>query len=107
MVINPAFIEEHQQIVDDPSLLNEENVKKRMMPCIVFLDSLKAHGKVQVGKNIRKWLNFEWKRKQRCCFRTANQDSPAEPSDKQVFTPINMQIVSPSGKSLFGLMLHF
>jgi hypothetical protein len=106
VVINPAFIEDHQEIVDDPSLLNEENRKKRM-PCIVFLDSLKAHGKAQVGKNIRKWLNFEWKRRQSGGFRTSNQDSPAEKSSKQVFTSINMQIVSPRGKSLFGLMVHF
>jgi Ulp1 family protease len=31
-------------------------------PCIIFLDSLKAHQKAQVAKNVRAWLNAEWKR---------------------------------------------
>jgi hypothetical protein len=98
VVINPAAIEHHQEIVDSPHLLDKKN-KKRPMPCIVFLDSLKAHGKAMVGRNVRKWLNFEWNRRESGGTRSALHDGPAERSDKQVFTANNMQIVSPRGTS--------
>ena len=32
------------------------------VPCIIFLDSLKAHQKKAVAANVEKWLNHEWQK---------------------------------------------
>ena len=44
---------------------NEETLKHQKMevPCIIFLDSLKAHQKNVVACNVRRWLNHEWKKR--------------------------------------------
>lgn len=43
---------------------NEETLEHTQMevPCIIFLDSLKAHQKNVVAGNVRRWLNHEWKK---------------------------------------------
>lgn len=33
-----------------------------LLPCILFMDSLKAHRKQKVAKKVRQWLNSEWLR---------------------------------------------
>lgn len=53
VVVNPALIQlSYDDLVDG----DEE------YPCILFLDSLKAHKKKIVAKHVRNWLNFEWNR---------------------------------------------
>jgi sentrin-specific protease 7 len=61
VVVNPGAIIEHNKWMkigfEDPEF--DPNTP---LPCILFLDSLKAHQMNQVAKNIRAWLNAEWKR---------------------------------------------
>jgi Ulp1 family protease len=61
VVINPGAIIEHNKglavhFEDEDFDLDTD------FPCILFLDSLKAHQKAQVAKNVTAWLNAEWKR---------------------------------------------
>ena len=56
---------------DEAFKFNEDG----LFPCILLFDSLKAHDKEQVAKNIRSWLNSEWKR-------TGNCKSNLEPFNK-------------------------
>eukprot|EP01082_Thalassiosira_pseudonana_P009089 g8088.t1.2.5e17418a g8088 g8088.t1 contig27:163628-167782(+) len=41
----------------------EDEAEAKEGSCILFLDSLKMHRKDKVARIIRKWLDFEWKRK--------------------------------------------
>mmetsp|Transcript_3549 Transcript_3549/g.9390 ORF Transcript_3549/g.9390 Transcript_3549/m.9390 type:complete len:99 (-) Transcript_3549:489-785(-) len=54
-------------------------------PCILFLDSLKAHRKARVAAWVRKWLNFEAKRLQK--FNEANTDTPFNTTSMRVYDP--------------------
>jgi len=53
------------------------------LPCIIFLDSLKAHQKSAVANNVRKWLNHEWKRMGK--------------GTSDVFTPHSFKVYDPKG----------
>ncbi len=55
-------------------------------PCMLFLDSLKAHRKNEVANKIRLWLNSEWKRLNK--------------GDTNRFTDRNMPVYDPRGMSL-------
>lgn len=95
VVVNPSWIINHEKFVENHAAMTADE-SEMPMPCIVFLDSLKAHGKSRVGMNIRKWLNAEWSRAGRQGSEAAIGDS--EPTSKDVFTAKNMRILSPIGK---------
>jgi Ulp1 family protease len=59
VVINPGAIINHNKGLATDW---EDFDLDTPFPCILFLDSLKAHQKAQVAKNVRAWLNAEWKR---------------------------------------------
>jgi len=64
VLVNPGSImntyrdKDHHQSDQAP----EEDYLASKVPCILFLDSLKAHRKNRVAKAVNNWLNFEWKR---------------------------------------------
>lgn len=58
VVVNPGQILQHPDLRGKDEHLDESSP----MPCILFLDSLKAHQKTQVAHRIRQWLNSEWQR---------------------------------------------
>jgi Ulp1 family protease len=62
VVINPGAIIEHNKGVVVNFAEEESFDQDAPFPCILFLDSLKAHQKAQVAKNVKAWLNAEWKR---------------------------------------------
>ena len=57
VVVNPAHIL-------NASCENDVDIEGGAgpFPCILFLDSLKAHRKDIVARHVRKWLNAEWNR---------------------------------------------
>jgi sentrin-specific protease 7 len=60
VVINPGAIIAHNQALEDGFEGFDAN---SLFPCILFLDSLKAHhDKASMAKNVKAWLNAEWKR---------------------------------------------
>jgi len=62
-VVNPGLIENYDKIHAHNHSLYNENVDSELeVPCIIFLDSLKAHQKNVVACNVRRWLNHEWKK---------------------------------------------
>jgi Ulp1 family protease len=62
VVINPGAIIEHNKWGTDRYSEDEGFDLDNPHPCILFLDSLKAHQKAQVAKNVKDWLNAEWQR---------------------------------------------
>jgi Ulp1 family protease len=83
IVINPGAIIEHNKWHAVEFEL-EKGDMDAPFPCIIFLDSLKAHQKAQVAKNVKAWLNAEWKRLGK------SDDSALAPfnsSTMKVFTP--------------------
>jgi Ulp1 family protease len=60
IVVNPGAIIEHNKWHNKYE--GEGFDSDAPFPCLIFLDSLKAHQKAQVAKNVRAWLNAEWKR---------------------------------------------
>jgi Ulp1 family protease len=85
IVVNPGAIIQHNKWHKEG--FQEEKVDMDApLPCILFLDSLKAHQKAQVAKNVRAWLNAEWKR-------LGKSDDPA-------LAPFNssMTVLSPKSK---------
>jgi Ulp1 protease family, C-terminal catalytic domain len=46
-------------VVVNPGHINED-AEDGPMACLLFLDSLKAHSKKKISKQVRKWLNSEW-----------------------------------------------
>ena len=61
-------------------------------PCILFLDSLKAHRKDVVARHVRKWLNAEWKR---LMAPQHGGEDPFNLSTMAVFTPRSKFISMP------------
>jgi Ulp1 family protease len=61
VVINPGAITEHNKW-RLRGFDHEEFDPNTPFPCILFLDALQSHQKNQVTKNIKDWLNAEWKR---------------------------------------------
>ena len=54
VVVNPGAI--------IPSVDDGNNSNDRLLPCILFFDSLNMHRKNKVHTKVLKWLNSEWKR---------------------------------------------
>lgn len=77
VVINPGHIK----------ILHEQDGDRscQPMPCLLFLDSLRAHQKSQVRRKVTSWLNSEWERLGK------------DPELKFPFKAMN--ILSPRGKS--------
>jgi sentrin-specific protease 7 len=61
IVVNPGAIIEHNKWATF-KYVEEKGDLDAPYPSIIFLDSLKAHQKAQVAKNVKTWLNAEWKR---------------------------------------------
>lgn len=68
VVVNPGAI---ITPVDDDE---DNDLKDRELPCMLFFDSLNMHRKARVHRDVVKWLNSEWKR---------TTDSNNEPFSKQ------------------------
>mmetsp|Transcript_3548 Transcript_3548/g.9364 ORF Transcript_3548/g.9364 Transcript_3548/m.9364 type:complete len:1591 (-) Transcript_3548:489-5261(-) len=85
VIVNPGFImnalQEGQEDDNSDSGISED----ARCPCILFLDSLKAHRKARVAAWVRKWLNFEAKRLQK--FNEANTDTPFNTTSMRVYDP--------------------
>ena len=75
----------HQQL-KVRKLANE----KVEVPCIIFLDSLKAHQRLIVAGKVRKWLNHEWKK---------------VGGTKDVFTQKSIKLITPKGIEICVLCL--
>jgi Ulp1 family protease len=56
VVVNPGAI---ISSVDDD---DNNDWKDRLLPCMLFFDSLNMHRKARVHSDVTKWLNSEWKR---------------------------------------------
>ena len=61
VLINPGAVVNAIEYHEDPDDICQ-NPEEKGLPCMVFLDSLKAHKKSWVYKHVRIWLNSEWKR---------------------------------------------
>jgi Ulp1 family protease len=61
-------------------------------PCILFLDSLKAHEKQVVAKQIHCWLNAEWERLGKAVSHKAPE------STENPFTMTTMKVIAPRSK---------
>ncbi len=63
VVINPGAIIEHNKGLDEGFVEDGFFDEDALFPCILFLDSLKAHhDKASMAKNVKACLNAEWKR---------------------------------------------
>eukprot|EP00814_Leptocylindrus_danicus_P021932 CAMPEP_0116004258 /NCGR_PEP_ID=MMETSP0321-20121206/502_1 /TAXON_ID=163516 /ORGANISM="Leptocylindrus danicus var. danicus, Strain B650" /LENGTH=1022 /DNA_ID=CAMNT_0003472539 /DNA_START=186 /DNA_END=3255 /DNA_ORIENTATION=- len=56
-----------------------------LVPCIIFLDSLKAHRSSKVAQEVRRWLNFEWKRSDHA--ENSTNSAPFTKKKMRLFTP--------------------
>lgn len=72
------------ELVDSDDSLTKDSP----MPCILFLDSLKAHRKKAVASNVCKWLNAEWKRMEK------------RPIKTDLFTKRSMPVLDPRSKCI-------
>lgn len=71
-------------VVNPGAIRNDPDDEEKECPCLIFLDSLKAHRKNEVALNVRKWLNSEWLR--------LNKGAKAE------FSPKSMPVYDPRSK---------
>lgn len=85
VVMNPRDI---VSMFDKP----QENGGDDPFPCILFLDSLKAHKKHVVAKQIHSWLNAEWERLGKAVS-SKDLESMENP-----FTMITMKVIAPRSK---------
>ena len=81
VVVNPGHIDGHADRMNG----DEDEFSDMPMPCLLFFDSLKAHQKNQVRKNVIRWLNSEWNR-----LGKGPRESP--------FSAKNMKILAPKSK---------
>eukprot|EP00586_Coscinodiscus_wailesii_P008142 CAMPEP_0172521924 /NCGR_PEP_ID=MMETSP1066-20121228/292848_1 /TAXON_ID=671091 /ORGANISM="Coscinodiscus wailesii, Strain CCMP2513" /LENGTH=710 /DNA_ID=CAMNT_0013304887 /DNA_START=982 /DNA_END=3114 /DNA_ORIENTATION=- len=59
VVVNPGYLRNSYKRCKHRG---KEYDKTDRLPCLLFMDSLKAHRKAKVAKKVREWLNFEWER---------------------------------------------
>jgi hypothetical protein len=81
-VVNPGAI------LNNVKALNEDPGDDEPYPCILFFDSLKAHRKAAIARNVRNWLNSEWKRLEKA----SNQD------EKEPFKTSSLLVHDPRGE---------
>jgi hypothetical protein len=82
VVVNPGAI------LNEVGPTCEETMDDELFPCLLFFDSLKAHKKIAITQNVRKWLNSEWQRLEKP--KTENAEDAVNPFNKNtmdVFTP--------------------
>jgi Ulp1 family protease len=79
IVVNPGAI------LNNLKELNEAPADEELYPCILFFDSLKAHRKQVVARNIRNWLNSEWKRLKKS--KSREEDDPFKINSMLVHDP--------------------
>lgn len=75
-------------VVNPGDISSEKHDDESRMPCILFLDSLRVHRKRPIAKNIRKWLNLEWKRKNDEA--DGHESNPFQQNTMCVFSPRGM-----------------
>ena len=61
--------------------------ESKQQPCLLFFDSLKAHARHKVRKNVVKWLNSEWQRLK------------MDETEPDPFTKKEFKILAPKSKS--------
>jgi Ulp1 family protease len=79
VVVNPGAI------LNNLREFNEAPADEELYPCIFFFDSLKAHQKQVVARNIRNWLNSEWKRLKKS--KSREEDDPFKINSMLVHDP--------------------
>ena len=79
VVVNPGAIKNAEE---------EEDKDNLVLPCLIFMDSLKLHKKAIVTKKVRNWLNSGWKR--------INHDGSEEVENR--FNRDTFKVYSPTGK---------
>jgi hypothetical protein len=67
-------------------LLDDKNNDSEPMSCLLFFDSLRAHQKMTVRRNVIKWLNAEWKRLGKSVV------------EQQPFSTKEFRVLAPRGK---------
>ena len=92
VVVNPAHILERSKLSCESFSEEEE---KTPFSCILFLDSLKAHRKDVVARNVRNWLNAEWKRLRR------------PQSKSRPFNRDTMEVLAPNSKCFGPIFRYF
>jgi hypothetical protein len=65
--------------------LNQDLDDYKLYPCILFFDSLKAHRKAAIARNVRNWLNSEWKRLKKAS--SQDEEEPFKTSSLLVHDP--------------------
>ena len=78
MVVNPGFAKEGDVAAEEYRRTKEHDLEfaNNPVPCILFFDSLKAHGSRSVGNKVRKWLTSEWQRRQQDTFSFSESNLP-------------------------------
>lgn len=61
-----------------------------LMPCILFMDSLKAHRKMRVASVVRKWLNFKWEETKEEMYGTFGREKMFDRETLPIFDPLGM-----------------
>ena len=74
----------YEELQEAKCRADAEKLLENRVPCILFFDSLKAHGITRVGNKVRKWLTSEWER--------------LNTGDDFTFTEESLPIYSPTGK---------
>eukprot|EP00977_Amphora_coffeiformis_P006932 scaffold1511_cov170-Amphora_coffeaeformis.AAC.3 len=89
VIVNPGEIDDHCDLVERCVFPLDKTVSAavddRPCPVILFFDSLKCHPRKTVAKNLRKWLNAEWKRKMG--GRKDARENPFTKDTMKVLTP--------------------
>jgi len=80
--VNPGAI--RNEIEDTDREITDDS----HLPCIFFLDSLKAHRQKTITKHVRNWLNSEWKR-----LKKAKSEAEEDP-----FNERTMEVYAPRGR---------
>lgn len=86
VVVNPGAITNEYVDEDDQS-------DDQTFPCILFLDSLKAHRKARVANKVRNWLNHEAKR-------LGKFTELFQVRDPKLFNKNTMEVIDPKGECM-------
>jgi len=76
VVVNPGAI------MNQGEYSENDVPEEALLPCMFFFDSLKAHRQATITRNVRSWLNSEWKR-----LKKGKEESPFDKQTMKVFSP--------------------